>query len=255
MAGKEQNVFMAKLAEHAERYEEMAEFMKEVAKAGTELEGEERNILSVAYKNVIGARLAAWRIISSLEGKTEGKGEANKEAKIKEYKEKIEKELNEICKQIIELLDNTLIPSSSTSESKVFFYKMKGDYCRYKAEIAAEKDRGSICEDAEEAYQEAQETANKENLPATHPIRLGLALNFSVFYYEIQNKPEEACKLAKAAFDQAIGDLDQLNQDSYKESTLIMQLLRDNLTLWASDSEDNKGDTRVEDLEGDDMKE
>jgi len=64
---------------------------------------------------------------------------------------------------------------------------------------------------------------------------LGLALNFSVFYYEIQNKPDEACKLAKEAFDCAISDLDQLNEDSYKDSTLIMQLLRDNLTLWASD--------------------
>ena len=103
---------------------EMAEFMKEVAKAGTELQSEERNLLSVAYKNVIGARRAAWRIISSLEGKTENKGETDKEAMIKEYKEKIEKELNEICKQIIELLDKTLIPNSTSGESKVFFYKM-----------------------------------------------------------------------------------------------------------------------------------
>ncbi|XP_020609865.1 14-3-3-like protein 2 [Orbicella faveolata] len=255
MAGREENVFMAKLAEQAERYEEMAEFMKEVAKAGTELESEERNLLSVAYKNVIGARRAAWRIISSLEGKTEGKGETNKEASIKEYKEKIEKELNEICKQIIELLDNTLIPNSSTGESKVFFYKMKGDYCRYKAEIAAEGDRASICQDAEQAYKEAQKKAEEEKLSATHPILLGLALNFSVFYYEIQNQPNEACKLAKEAFDNAISDLDRLSEDSYKDSTLIMQLLRDNLTLWATDNEDNKGDTKVEDLEGDDMKE
>ena len=107
----------------------------------------------------------------------------------------------------------------------------------YKAEIATDKDRGRICQDAEDAYKEAQAIAKDEKLTATHPILLGLALNFSVFYYEIQNQPGEACKLAKEAFDNAISDLDQLNEDSYKDSTLIMQLLRDNLTLWASDNE------------------
>ena len=68
-----------------------------------------------------------------------------------------------------------------------------------------------------------------------YPIRLGLALNFSVFLYEVQCKNQEACSLAKQAFDDAIAELDTLDEESYKDSTLIMQLLRDNLTLWTSD--------------------
>lgn len=88
------------------------------------------------------------------------------------------------------------------------------------------------------AYKSASEIATTD-LPPTHPIRLGLALNFSVFYYEILNSPERACRLAKTAFDDAIAELDTLSEDSYKDSTLIMQLLRDNLTLWASDVNQN----------------
>ncbi|KAG7164893.1 14-3-3 protein zeta-like 2 [Homarus americanus] len=86
------------------------------------------------------------------------------------------------------------------------------------------------------SYQEAFDIA-KSKMQPTHPIRLGLALNFSVFYYEILNSPDRACHLAKQAFDDAIAELDTLNEDSYKDSTLIMQLLRDNLTLWTSDTQ------------------
>merc|ERR1711862_133110 len=85
-----------------------------------------------------------------------------------------------------------------------------------------------------DAYQAASAVASSD-LPPTHPIRLGLALNFSVFYYEILNSPDRACYIAKQAFDDAIAELDTLSEESYKDSTLIMQLLRDNLTLWTSD--------------------
>merc|ERR1719245_1242031 len=137
----------------------MAASMRKVTELGNELSNEERNLLSVAYKNVVGARRSSWRVISSIESKTD-----------------------------------------------------------------------------QEAYKAAFDIAEQE-MPPTHPIRLGLALNFSVFHYEILNNPEEACTLAKSAFDLAIAELDTLSEESYKDSTLIMQLLRDNLTLWTSDNQ------------------
>ncbi|XP_050942012.1 14-3-3-like protein GF14 kappa [Cucumis melo] len=87
------------------------------------------------------------------------------------------------------------------------------------------------------AYRAAQDVAVADLAP-THPIRLGLALNFSVFYFEILNQSDKACSMAKEAFEEAIAELDTLGEESYKDSTLIMQLLRDNLTLWTSDAQD-----------------
>ncbi|KPJ16648.1 14-3-3 protein zeta [Papilio machaon] len=272
----------------------MAAAMKEVTETGVELSNEERNLLSVAYKNVVGARRSSWRVISSIEQKTEGS--ERKQQMAKEYRVKVEKELREICYDVLGLLDKHLIPKASNPESKVFYLKMKGDYYRYLAEVATGETRNSVVDDSQKAYQDAFEISKakmqpthpirlglalnfsvfyyeilnspdkacqlakqviicvtvvedsqkayqeafdiaKTKMQPTHPIRLGLALNFSVFYYEIINSPARACHLAKQAFDDAIAELDTLNEDSYKDSTLIMQLLRDNLTLWTSDTQ------------------
>jgi len=231
--GVEESVYLAKLAEQAERYEEMVENMKTVASADQELTVEERNLLSVAYKNVIGARRASWRIVTSIEQKEESKGNEAQVKLIKEYRQKIEEELQKICEDILEVLDQHLIASAKTGESKVFYHKMKGDYHRYLAEFAVADKRKGSADKSLEAYKNATEVAQTDLAP-THPIRLGLALNFSVFYYEILNSPDQACHLAKQAFDDAIAELDTLSEESYKDSTLIMQLLRDNLTLWTS---------------------
>lgn len=147
--GHEDAVYLAKLAEQAERYEgslftqcrcpcleisvldingephtEMVENMKVVASSNVELTVEERNLLSVAYKNVIGARRASWRIVTSIEQKEESKGNESQVSLIKEYRQKIEAELAKICEDILEVLDKHLIPSAQSGESKVFYHKM-----------------------------------------------------------------------------------------------------------------------------------
>jgi len=243
----------AKLAEQAERYDDMLECMKKVAEMGGSLQQEERNLLSVAFKNVVGARRSSWRVISSIESKTKDSGNERRLTIAKEYREKIENELGDVCMSVLDLLNKHLIPPVTESlknaeqkekeklvESNVFYLKMKGDYYRYLAEVSIGEKRDNFISESEKSYKEAFDTScagesGQGAMKPTHPIRLGLALNFSVFYYEIRDDHKQACELAKKAFDDAIAELDTLNEDSYKDSTLIMQLLRDNLTLWTSD--------------------
>jgi len=233
MAVRDKEVYFAKLAEQAERYDEMVEFMKAVVEDGSDdLSLEERNLLSVAYKNVVGARRASLRIIGSIEAKEKEKSSPHCSL-VETYKSKVEDELNKICNDILALLDTHLIANSTVAEPTVFYQKMKADYYRYLAEFSSGEVKTEHASKAATAYAAATQSAS--DLAPTHPIRLGLALNYSVFLYEVQTATSQACELAKQAFDEAIAELDTLDEESYKDSTLIMQLLRDNLTLWTSD--------------------
>merc|ERR1712176_170392 len=174
--------------------------------------------------------------ITSVEQKEKSKGNEDNAKFAKEYCSKVETELQKICDTILGLLDANLIPKAGNGESKVFYQKMKADYYRYIAEFTDGDKKSKAAESARQAYQDAANVAEKD-LAVTHPIRLGLALYFSVFQYEVLQNPDEACKMARTAFEDAIAELDNVAEDSYKDSTLIMQLLRDNLTLWTSDGE------------------
>jgi tetratricopeptide (TPR) repeat protein len=242
-------VYMARTAEAAERYDDMCKFMRELvewcSKNTKPLTVEERNLLSVAYKNVIGTRRASWRTLNA-------EVESKNDVLIAEYKTQVEKELKKTCEDVLQLLENTLVKQADkdvdNGEPKVFYLKMTGDYYRYLAESVTDKQHD---EKAAEYYKQAYELA-QEKLKPTHPIRLGLALNYSVCFYEILKDKKAACDLAKKAFDEAISKLDKLEEADYKDSTLIMQLLRDNLTLWTSSDNDGDGEqVQVEDLSDD----
>lgn len=157
---RDQYVYLAKLAEQAERYEEMVAFMEKLVVAAPadapELTVEERNLLSVAYKNVIGSRRAAWRIVSSIEQKEESRKNEDHVALVKDYRSVVESELSQVCDGILKILDSHLIPSASSGESKVFYLKMKGDYHRYLAEFKVGAERKEAAEDTMLAYKSAQ---------------------------------------------------------------------------------------------------
>ncbi|XP_039125645.1 14-3-3 protein 7-like [Dioscorea cayenensis subsp. rotundata] len=235
---REKTVYLAKLAQQAERYDDMVEFMKNVARMDIELTSEERNLLSIGCKNLIGARRTSWWYLTSLMHKEDEKRNEHNAEHIMHYLKRVEHELTKICDDILSFTAIHILPSSISGESIVFFHKMKGDYYRYLAEFKTGEQKKEAADKSLEAYQAATSTAITE-LPPTHPIRLGLALNFSVFHYEIQNAPDRACHLARRALDEAITQLSSLSEESYKDSTLIMELLKDNLMLWSSELPEN----------------
>jgi len=235
---------LIRVAETSERYEDMCKFVRRLvekkSKDGKDLDVDERNLLSVAYKNVVGAKRASWRTLAA------GFDEMDAEL-LEKYKTIVEDELEAICREVLDLLTTHLCKNvqGNQDETEVFYLKMCGDYYRYLSEFRPD---GTADHDGETMkfpdmaavyYQKAMDVA-EAGLKETHPTRLGLALNFSVCYYEILKKPDKACELAKKSFDAAIEKLDELRDDSYKDSTLIMQLLRDNLTLWTSNQEDEQ---------------
>lgn len=233
---RDENIYMAKVCEQTERFDDMLLYIKKVLEFNEELSVEDRNLLSVAYKNSVGTRRTAWRVLSSIETKEEAKNSAFLPL-LRDYKAKIETELDTICDEIIKLLQDKLIKSAKgNAQSEVFYLKMKGDYYRYIAEYATGEKHKHAADQAYDAYNKANEIAQKA-LETTNPIRLGLALNFSVFYYEVRNDPKQACQLAKQAFDDAIADIEKIEEENYKDSTTIMQLIRDNLTLWTTELE------------------
>lgn len=156
-----------------------------------------------------------------------------------EMKKRVEEEIRKLSGELIRLLDDHLIPNPRNIEAKIFFLKMKGDYYRYIIEVseAGLSTRTSLLNMAENSYQDAMRIATAE-LPPTSPVRLGLVLNYSVFTYEIKGNTAEACDLAQSAFDEAILGLEDVSEKVYKDSTFIIQLLRDNLSLWRSETED-----------------
>jgi len=258
-------VFLARTAETCERYEDMGKFMKalveftDAKQEKLDLTVEERNLLSVAYKNVVGQRRTSWRSLhSNPNDNKDDPQHKTEDAMMKLYQSQVETELDNICKEVLHLLQEILLKNNTDeSESRVFYLKMAGDYYRYLAEFSplanaiasasagATNAGGVYGGKASQMYSQALVIADKKLKP-THPIRLGLALNYSVCFYEILKDKQKAMDMAKSAFDQAISKLDGLDDASYKDSTLILQLLRDNLTLWASDNQGGEN-IRVED--------
>ena len=222
----EELLYLASFAQETERGADLAKYaVALVNRTDCDLSVQERSFLSTGYKNEIGTLRASWRMLCSFESREEVVSNADNQARAKQYRQQIESELSELCTQVVNLVDERLIPHVDNGESRVFYYKMKADCMRYMCEYTVGTVRQEHSQDALHAYQTATVIAANE-LPPTHPIRLGLALNFAVFHYEILGDSAQGQALSKQAFDAALAELDNVPEQDYQEITSIMQLLR-----------------------------
>ena len=226
---REECVFLSRLNEKAEKYSEMFKYINKYVELDPKLSKEERNILCSGYKYIISDKRNSLRILNNIE-----KRNTYQLAYIKEIRENIEKELYQILADIEKMLDKYLIPNAIDIENKVFYLKLKADFMRYKCEISYGKELDDIISKTEKIYKEANDIANKE-LMISNSTRLGLALNYSVFFYDIKKMKEEAINIAKNAFDDAMKILDNLEISKAKDTLLIIQMLKENLIFWCNE--------------------
>ncbi|CAL1701034.1 unnamed protein product [Somion occarium] len=234
-------LYLARLAEQAERYQDVVDQIKSlIVSSQGQLTADERSLLSIAFKNITSNLRNAWRAVDSLEKRDDN---TKRQLVLMQLeKKRIKDELYGACKDVVDLMDNHLIPSASPGEEKVFYSKMKGDYYRYLAEFSKDEPGDQSAKLSLEAYKWAYKHA-LANLEPMHPTRLGLALNFAVYYHDIMDSPERACFLAKDAFDEAIAVISShvpKTGQTIEDSLMILQLLRDDMILWSGEIQQDR---------------
>merc|ERR1711959_768899 len=227
MSNVEEHIFLARVAEQAERFEDMVDQLEMVLKEkGADVSSDERNLLSVAFKNLISSKRAACRTIAAIEQNP--KYQKFSEA-LANYKASIETKLQEDCQRIVDMINTEVLKKSCDGEPKAFFVKMVGDYYRYIAENAKGDNLEKVKQNALAAYNEAN----------------GITLNFSVFHYEVMKNHKAACDLADQALQDALDKIDELEEDDFRDAKSIIELLKENLTLWREEEEDGN---QIDDL-------
>ena len=206
---------------------------------GQDVSSDERNLLSVAFKNLISSKRAACRTIAAIE---QNPKYAKFSEALAQYKGGIEEQLTNDCKKIITMIQEKVLAKQCEGEPKAFFVKMVGDYYRYISENAKDQ----LLEDVKQKALEAYQQANEITLPPCNPIKLGLALNFSVFHYEVMKNHKAACELADQALQDALEKIDELQEDDFRDAKSIIELLKENLTLWKEEEEGE--DNQIDDL-------
>ena len=236
----EENIFLARVAEQAERFDDMFHYLTPVLEEkGSTVSSEDRNLLSVAFKNLISSKRTAIRTINAIE---QNPKYSQFSSQLAVYKKKIEDLLFKDCDNIISLTKSKVLNNGKPieNEAKAFFVKLVGDYYRYIAESATGDRYEAVKQEALKAYTEANQIA----LPPCNSIRLGLALNFSVFYYEVMRDQKKACELADSSLQAALEKIDDLAEEEFRDAKSIIELLKENLSLWREEA----GENNIDDL-------
>ena len=235
---REELIFLSKLYTKAELYKEVINFIKEFIKLNPKIEKEECDIISTGFKNMISDKRASWFTLNSMEHK-EKKKKRNTVKEIKEIKNHIENEIRETCKELQDLIDKELLPKNEEDEILVFLYKLKADYFRYICEFAEGNEYQDNLIKAEEYYKKAYEIADKK-LPIINCNRVSVALNYSIFLYETKKDKKSGFDIAQNTFKESMKFIDDLEKPKYRDTLLIIQLLKENIIFWNSEMGDEE---------------
>ena len=214
----------ARVAEEDKDYATVLGCMRDAIERNPSLSSSERTLLASSFNGLCAESREKWKVLADT-----SEGGREREVKVRAA------EVEEVCHEALSLVSDVLLPAAKDVESKAFYLKMRADYTSYLDQVTPDSDIFQKSQRLQAAV-EAQKAAYgiSQELPPTHPVRLGVALNYAVFQHQLK-KPEVALKAAKLAFDEAVQQLDSLSEESYKESTEVMQLLRDNITLWGEE--------------------
>ena len=204
----------------------------------------QRDMFAVAAKKYITAQLEMSRVLREKKNHIESNSLGVRVKYITNFQSKFEAKLLAHIHEIISVIDHRLIPSCTVEENRVFYYKMLADYFRYSIDFYghnASKDYMDAVGEALANYRYAMELGRR-HLEPTSPIFLAMVLNYTIFVYDMQNNVDEAVLVGEAAFNQAINRTHELDEVDHKESTLLLQLLRDNLQLWKHAAAQDHGD-------------
>lgn len=247
---------LADTAEKAENFKDMRVFLKKIADLDPIFTTQQRDFFMEAYKNVTSGCRLSWRAVRLLE---EEATDEKKRRVITNYRQKVQDEVQEICDEVLSLLNDKIIPCYPNPEDVVceedgtialslkvslenkdalvlersLYYKMRADYSRYKAEVSLDEKRAQLAQEAEDAYQEAMEVSKK--LDRSNPAVLALSLTMSVFYYQIRNDLQKACRIAKEAYDFAVEEMDAISDERYSEAKKLLESIQQNIRLWSAE--------------------
>ena len=235
---REELIFLSKLYTKAELYKEVINFIKEFIKLNPKIEKEECDIISTGFKNMISEKRSSWFTLQSMERK-EKKKKKNTIKEIKEIKNHIENEIRETCKELQDLVDKELLPKNEEDEVLVFLYKLKADYFRYICEFAEGNEYQDNLIKAEEYYKKAYEIADKK-LPIINCNRVSVALNYAIFLYETKKDKKSGFDIAQNTFKESMKFIDDLEKPKYRDTLLIIQLLKENIIFWNSEMGDEE---------------
>lgn len=235
MVDFEKLIYQAKLSEIANRPEKTFNLMETLVKNKKEdLNTEERQLFATSYKHIISSIRASCNKINEIYN-TEKKKESKNLKLVQTLKDNLEQELKEACLRMLDLLDKHLITKASSPDSKVLYLKLKGDYSRYLAMFFPNNQEYS--KNALIAYKQATEKA--ESLSCVNPIKIDLALSYSVFYYDVLKNTEEAINIASETLNEGINSLEKILDSDMKEATTSLQMLKDNIDNWTKEKVDD----------------